>query len=247
MISEINKKVIKEHALEDRSKECCGLIYINGSGSLSVFKSKNISSQPENFFEIDPKDYLKISSKGNILGFYHSHFGEHANSFTDFDILNCERFKMFGVIYDIRTDSFSYYSPSGYKLPYTEREYVLGGIDCFSLVRDFYKNELNIDIKDLDTEYRLIEHKPEHPDNVGCLNILPDHFKDNGFLEVKDLKENDVILMNSDKILSPIHCSIYRGNNYILHHPFGAKSRIERIRSWHTKYTTHKFRHKSML
>lgn len=246
MLNESIKYLIKEHSLEENPKECCGLIYKNEIGFFAQ-KCKNTAKDPLNFFEISPIDYLNTSLKGKILAFYHSHSKNHSNDFTQFDIINAEKLKLSGVLYIIETDTFKEYSPTGYELPYIGRNYVLGKVDCFSLVKDYYKTEFNIEIEDITHKYRYIEHKPDHPDNNIYHDILPNHFLKNNFMEVKDLKENDVILIKTHKIMSPVHCAVYKNVDMILHHPFGLKSRIEKIRSSYKNCMTHFFRHKSLV
>lgn len=241
ILKEENKVLIRQQALEEIPKECCGLIYLAGE-STGIVLAKNVDPDPVNFFTISPEDYLKASLKGKIVGYYHSHIKDPA--FSDFDLLMAEKLKLIAIMYCLKDDKFYEYNPVGHELPFIGRQYIIGSIDCFSLVKDYYEKTYNILLPELDTKYRLIEHKPEHPDNNRCHNILPKYFEQNSFIEVETAKEGDVILMNTPNILSPVHCAIYKESNQILHHPFGKKSNISLFKDIHKKYTTHIFRHK---
>jgi proteasome lid subunit RPN8/RPN11 len=244
ILSEENKAIIKQQALRENPNECCGLVYLEGNSPTAV-PLKNVDADPANFFTIDPKDYLKTSLLGKIQGYYHSHIKESA--FSDFDLLMAEKLNLTAVMYCLADDKFYEYSPIGRELPFVGRQYVTGAIDCFSLVRDYYNKIYNIILPDFENEYRLIEHKPDHPDNDRCHNVLPEYFEKNGFTKVSEVKEGDVILMNTPNILSPVHCCIYKEHNQILHHPFGKKSNISLYKDIHKKYATHIFRHKALL
>lgn len=246
ILSNKNKEIIKSHALEDVSKECCGLIYIKPEEfSLEVFKAENKDLDPENYFRISEKDYLKASNLGKIWGYYHSHLEE--DRFSDYDKITAERFKLKAVMYCLKNDKFYEYEPIGLELPFVGRDYAIGAIDCFSLIKDYYNKTYNIYIPEIESEYRFIEHKPDHKDNDRVHSILPDFFKDNGFLQIQELKDGDIILMNTPDILSPVHCAIYKTPNQILHHPFKKKSCLSLYKDIYKKYSTHFFRHRDML
>lgn len=244
-LNERNKSKIKVHAISEKPNECCGLIYKNKECGLDIFECHNISDKPDNFFIIDPNDYLAASSKGEIIGYYHSHIT--GSNFSDFDKVNSERTGLNSIIYCLENDNFYEYSPIGYELPYTKRQYITGFIDCFSLIKDYYKKEKNIEISELKCPYRLSDIGPDHPENNRYHSILPDHFLENGFIEVESLKNEDVILTRTQMIQSPVHASIYIEPGQILHHPFMQNSRIETYRSAYKKWTTHILRHKSSL
>ena len=243
-LDENNKRIIKDQALRESPNECCGFIY-SVENSLVALPAKNTDLDPANFFTIDPKDYLKASLLGKIEGYYHSHIKE--SSFSDFDLLMAEKLNLTAIMYCLADDKFYEYNPVGRELPFVGRQYITGVIDCFSLVRDYYNKIYNIILPDFKNAYRLIEHKPDHPDNNRCHNVLPEYFEENGFVEVNKEKEGDVLLMSTPNILSPVHCAVYKESNQILHHPFSKKSTISLYKDIHKKYTTHIFRHKALI
>lgn len=246
ILNQENKNIIKEHALKESPKECCGLIYISEQKfSLEIFKAENKDKDPENYFQISEKDYLAASEKGKIWGFYHSHIEE--DRFSDYDKMTSEKLKLNAIMYCLRNDAFYEYQPIGLELPFVGRDYAIGALDCFTLIKDYYNQTYNIFIPEIENDYRFIEHKPDHKDNNRVHNILPDFFRDNGFVEVENVRDGDIILMNTPDILSPVHCAIYKEPGQILHHPFKKKSCISLYKDIYKKYSTHFFRHGGML
>ncbi len=246
ILTEFNKNIIKEQALRESPNECCGLFYLPPDSFMPVAApTKNIDKDPANFFTVCPKDYLMVSLRGQIQAYYHSHIEE--SCFSDFDKLVAEKLKLVSIMYCLKNDKFYEYSPVGHELPFVGRQYIIGMIDCFCLVKDYYAQTYNIAIEELENDYRFIEHKPDHPDNNKVHNVLSDHFESNGFVKVNNYKDGNVVLMNTPDILSPVHCAIYREPNQILHHPFKKKSCLSLFTDIKKKYTTHIYRHKLML
>lgn len=235
--SEVQNK-IRQHCLSKSNQESCGLILNDDT----VVLCNNIAVDPVSSFIIDPNDVSKYDWK-DIKAFYHSHL--HNNIFTVGDIAFSEKTNKTYVIYDISTDSFNYYHPNGNKIPYINRPFFLGKLDCCTLVQDYYKFQLNIQISD-------IEHSEKYSNNWENLSynehkdVLKNWLIQNKFSIVTDLKLHDVILVSLPKIKFPIHAGIYLDNNTILHHLYEF-STIENYKNSYKKFTIHKLRHESMI
>lgn len=244
-LSDSLKSQIKTHALSDTNQEICGLLILNKSNELEVVHCQNIHENKEHFFCLKPEDYLRGKTLGTIVAIYHSH--SERQDFSDFDKLNCENCKIPFILYCIKNDTFSYYQPRGYFIPFVNREYVVGFLDCLTLILDYYKQELNITIPNLDHPYRFVDNKADHPENTQSYSILIDHFLNNGFINTNNLVKNNVILFNSFKVPSPVHCAIYLSGEQILHHPFKRKSTIEHYGISWKKRSTNILIHKSQI
>jgi proteasome lid subunit RPN8/RPN11 len=238
------KATIKLHAQKQAPLECCGVI-IHSLNGLVAFPCRNIHSEPEKFFTLKPEDYLEYSMIGKIVGYYHSH--QTNEDFSEFDKLNSENHKLVAVLYVVKPDVFHIYTPKGYEVPYCKREYIHGVVDCFSLVKDYYARELNIQLTDITHPYRYVENKVEHPDNQMVHTILKEHFVNNGFVEVQAAAKHDVILQKTPHIPSPVHCAIFLGNNQLLHHPFKKRSCIDTYSNVQRTRTKHIMRHTSRI
>jgi proteasome lid subunit RPN8/RPN11 len=238
MLTDSQKHEIKLHALAEKPKECCGII------TQHVHRCRNISDNPEHHFKISPEDYVVAVKDGAVTAFYHSHLENP--EFSQFDIQNSELHKLPIVLYCIKTDAFSEYTPQGFQLPYTGRGYIHGKVDCFTLIRDYYANEKNIFITDITHPYRYVEDKKNHPENTKSYPVLFNHFIENNFIEVFNARSSDVLLMKTPFIPSPVHCAIFMNNNVILHHPFQGVSCSAPYSNFWKARTVHIMRHRSL-
>lgn len=121
---------------------------------------------------------------------------------------------------------------------YLGRDFNYGETDCFSLLRDFYKDNYGINI----TNYA----RPDYWWNKGG-NLYISLFKEEGFYALEDgtsLIEGDVILVALGANVA-CHACIYIGDNKILHHPVNKKSKIDVYKGLWKNYTMITLRHKS--
>ena len=208
--------LIKEHALKDTSSECCGLILSNG-----IYPCQNLNTNPK-AFEITPKDYIKASKIGKIMGCYHSHIGD-LDGFSLFDRISSEVNKLEYILYVIQTDKFHEYRPTG-TVPYIGKEFCFGKNDCFTLIRDYYQKELGITIENYcpTREDDFFRKEPGY-----LATNLSNYCKMAGFTLVRDIQKNDVLIINHANSHNPSHFAAYLGNDCILHHPRNAFSRID--------------------
>ena len=197
-----------EHAKQEDPKESVGLVHIV-KGRERYFPCTNQADEPELHFCLDPADYLKCENQGEIVAVIHSHPSTNQNP-SEADKVACEKSNLPWFIVNPKTEKWGYYEPSGFVLPYVGRQWAHGIVDCYTLWKDFYKGELNIEMSDYDRKDDWW-HKGE--------NLYLDNFKKEGMREVRieDVQYGDIILM---KIESPVpnHAAIYIGENLILHH-----------------------------
>lgn len=103
-------------------------------------------------------------------------------------------------------------------LPYKDNGRDETGLDCWGLVRLFYKNELNIDLPSYDNLYI----GGSDPAIANAINTHKD-----GWDEVDVGSTNDVCLFNI--FGEPVHVGIYLGNNKFLHVREGKDSVVESL------------------
>jgi len=108
-------------------------------------------------------------------------------------------------------------------------------LDCYSLIRDWYRQERGIDLPDF-TRFDEWWRRGE--------NLYLDNFSGAGFHEVEssDMNPGDVLLM---QVASPVpnHAAIYLGDGLILHHLQGRLSSRDVYGGYWQKITTHTLRH----
>tara|TARA_R100000458_G_C8220073_1_gene204725 strand:- start:104 stop:817 length:714 start_codon:yes stop_codon:yes gene_type:complete len=234
-ITEEVKEKALTHAKEDAPRESVGLVHIV-KGRERYFPCKNLAATPDEHFVLDPEDYIKAESKGQIVAVIHSHpiMNHHP---SPADLVACEKSGLPWYVVNPQTELWGYCEPSGYKLPYVGRPFYHGVIDCYSLVKDFYQREYNIELNDY--------HRRDQWWYKGE-NMYLDNFKKEGFYEITfdDLRAGDCFLMKLDSAV-PNHAAIYMDEMIILHHVQGRLSSRDVYGGYYQKVTEVCLRHES--
>ena len=125
------------------------------------------------------------------------------------------------------------------------RKFDHGVTDCYSLVRDFYKDNFEVDL----TDYA-------RPDDwwISGQDLYVDNFEKEGFYTIncnpRDYRVGDCFLISipdprAPKGVTPSnHVAIYVGDNMVIHHLLGRESRRVPYKGMLRNFTTHVVRHK---
>jgi proteasome lid subunit RPN8/RPN11 len=198
-----------KYAVECLPKESCGLLAII-KGKETFWPCKNLSEAPDEYFVMCPDSWQECEDQGELIGIVHSHtYGSALPS--EADKASCEHLGLPFYIYSIEHKDWHSFKPSGYKSGLFGRTWIWKKHDCWSLIVDFYKEKLNLD---LGSCYRPKTLK-EFADNPYFEQILKDaNFKE---IDKNNIKENDVLLMEGiEEKLN--HVALYIGNQTIFHH-----------------------------
>lgn len=242
MLTNNLKSQIKTHSLELPNEEVCGFILDDNT----VIKARNTSFNKSKNFSIHPEDYINAENSGNIVGIYHSHPSKN-NNFSDFDKINAENHNKIYIMYCLKTDTFHEFYPGNYKNKYIGIKFDYKTNNCFTIIKNFYKQELNIEI-DVNSEFVNIDEKwyeknPELYRDIWKLNP--------NFLEVmnkNNIQKYDIILFNYVDISRPgHHFAIYLDDNTFLHLPRKSFSKIEVFDKHYQDKVTNIFRHKKLI
>ncbi|MBU3627141.1 C40 family peptidase [Polynucleobacter sp. JS-Safj-400b-B2] len=202
------------HAQKEYPKEACGLVVIK-NGKQSYFACKNIADNVLDHFIIDPQDYTLAEDCGEIVRIVHSHPNISPMP-SEGDKVSCELSSIPWVIVNWPTGAIYEFEPTGYVAPLIGREFFHGVLDCYCLIRDYYKEKLSIELLDFDREAQWW---------LKNQNLYVQNFEKAGFIEVPiaQMKEHDIVLM---QVGSPVinHGAIYLGSNQILQHCAGRLS-----------------------
>tara|TARA_R100001440_G_scaffold28426_1_gene46052 strand:+ start:900 stop:1598 length:699 start_codon:yes stop_codon:yes gene_type:complete len=227
------KESALNHAKEQDPKESCGLL-LNIKGKERYHPCRNLSTNNQ-YFILDPEDYVKGDKRGEIIAIVHSHpFTPPVPSQAD--KVSCEHSGLSWHIVNPKTEEWGYYEPVGYKAPLLGRQWVWGITDCWSLVRDWYKETKNIELRDWERPTTLEDFNKD-PMFERCAWRT-------GFRKLRP----DEQLINGDLLFMSIfgkglnHVAVFL-NGEVLHHLTDRLSCREPYSAWLQKCTGAKYRY----
>lgn len=224
----MNTEIIKEitdYCIKKAPEEACGYIYKD-----KVYFLENISDTPTNNFQLSVEDSLTVNELDCII--WHSHTnGVAMPSKEDMEVQQKTAKEWYIFVLDKKLDNYylkEYFSfgDDSKEIPLYGRTFKFGVTDCYSFVRDYYKQVLGITLPNYPREYRAWYNKVSDYEN---------HYKDAGFVEVGrglgDLQKHDLVLF---RLNSPVlnHGAIYLGNGLIGHHLEDKLSKTDAIERW---------------
>tara|TARA_R100001480_G_scaffold672_2_gene1830 strand:- start:1023 stop:1724 length:702 start_codon:yes stop_codon:yes gene_type:complete len=222
------------HAKDQDPKESCGLL-LNIKGKERYFPCKNLSMTAFQCFIIDPEDYIRADNTGDIIAVVHSHPVTPPVA-SQSDKVACEQSGLVWHIVNPKTESWGYLKPTGYKAPILGREWAWGITDCYTLVRDWYKEKLNINLIDW--------HRPTTLEDFNKDPMFEKCAEETGFRELNP----DEKLINGDLLFMSIfsnnlnHVAIFVDGD-VLHHLTDRLSCIEPYSEWLLKCTGKRLRY----
>ncbi len=227
---------VREHAAREAPRECCGVVVaVDGR---QVYRACRNLSPVDAQFDIDPLDLIAAGREGEIKAICHSHVFVSAQP-SPADLVECERSGLPWLIVNHPTGAAHWFEPSGYEAPLLGRVFVHGVLDCYALVRDWYRRELGVDLMDF-----------KRPDDwwLHGGDLYRENFARAGFVpvEMSALKRGDMIVMTVRSKV-PNHAAVYLGDQVILQHLQGRLSSRDVYGGWFLKNTTHRMRHTSQL
>ena len=228
------KDAALKHAKEQDPRESVGVLIVI-KGKEQYYPCNNLSTYSQQCFILDPEDYVKADALGEITAIVHSH-PVTPPSPSQADKVSCEQSGLKWHIVNPKTETWGYCEPTGYKPPLIGRQWVWGVTDCWSLVRDYYKEQHNIQLLDY--------QRPTTPQDFLDNPLFEQYAERTGFRELyKDekLQKGDVLLMS---ILHPTlnHVAIFLGDE-ILHHLADRLSTREPYNEWLLKCTGKRYRY----
>lgn len=228
------KDAALKHAKEQDPKESVGVLIVI-KGKEQYYPCNNLSTYSQQCFILDPEDYVKADALGEITAIVHSH-PVTPPSPSQADKVSCEQSGLKWHIVNPKTETWGYCEPTGYKPPLIGRQWVWGVTDCWSLVRDYYKEQHNIQLLDY--------QRPITPQDFLDNPLFEQYAERTGFKELDNnekLQKGDVLLMS---ILHPTlnHVAIFLGDE-ILHHLADRLSTREPYNEWLLKCTGKRYRY----
>lgn len=256
-LNENLKAAIKAHCLAVPDQEACGLVYNNiATNELGVIIGENVSPEPQKAFVINQATVDQLTAEKKLVAYFHSHLT--GNQISVIDRYVSETIYKNCIIYFIETDSFYEYEPTGYEVPLVGRPYLLGVLDCYTLVKDYFRRMLNIELTDIVHPVRYASDIKKFVEQVQQLNpdeaaqapdFLFSHLQANSFVEVdrNSLRKHDILLMQPHLSIWPSHLAVYLGNNQFLHQKYKKKSTVESLSDFFQRKTIKVMRHSKLI
>ena len=197
---------IQSHSKSEYPLESCGLVIIK-QGKQRYIPAKNVSEAKEISFTIAAEDFARAEDAGEIIRLCHSHCNMPAVP-SEADLVSCETSGVPWLIVNQPTGAIYEWSPTGYSAPLIGRTFAHGVLDCYTLIRDYFRIECGIEIPNFRRKRQWW---------LRGEDMYVDNFEQAGFFEVDKIQQHDVLLM---QIGSPVinHGAVYIGNNQIIQH-----------------------------
>jgi len=213
-------------ALAEMPREACGLLIVR-KGREVYRPCRNLATGDDQF-TIAPDDYEAAEAEGEIVGVVHSHPFLPATP-SQADMVSCEATGLEWHIVSVPNGVWHSFRPTGYVAPLVGREFSHGVLDCYAVIRDWYKQERGIELPDFDRHDGWWHNGH---------NLYLDNFRQAGFVPCDDLHVGAGLLM---QIGSPVpnHAAVYLGDDMILHHVQGRLSSRDIFGGYWRKHCTH--------
>ena len=228
------KDAALKHAKEQDPRESVGVLIVI-KGKEQYYPCNNLSTYSQQCFILDPEDYVKADALGEITAIVHSH-PVTPPSPSQADKVSCEQSGLKWHIVNPKTETWGYCEPTGYKPPLIGRQWVWGVTDCWSLVRDYYRENKNIILKDWE--------RPTTPEEFIKNPMFEKCAADTGFAELKpeDKLQNGDLLFMSILANGLNHVAVFIDGD-VLHHLADRLSTKEPYNQWLLKCTGKRYRY----
>ena len=228
------RNVALDHAQEELPRESCGLLVIR-RGKQVYFPCRNIAGDTDHFI-MHPEDYAAAEEWGDIVGVVHSH-PYCSPEPSQADRVACEASGLPWHIVSLPNEEWRELYPDGYKAPLVGREWSHGVLDCYALVRDWFKDQRGVDLPD----FKRTDNWWERGQNLYVENFEKVGFRE---IDIADIQVGDCFIM---RVMSPVpnHAAVYIGDGMILHHLHGRLSTRDVYNDYWRKCTTHVVRYEN--
>lgn len=217
------------HARECYPHESCGFFIVK-RGRKKYFPCTNLALNSDEEFLIGVEDYAAAEKQGEIVTVVHSHPDASAlPSVGDLSVHKVSGLEW--LIIGLNGEEVETHTLPAIteKPPLYGREFIHGVSDCYSFVRQYYQDELDIPLPDFTRTDQWWEQGQ---------NLYMENFGKAGFEIAEDLRENDVILMCINSPV-PNHAAVYLGDGMVGHHMHGRLSCREVYGQYYRQRTAH--------
>jgi len=236
-----NTKPILEafkHSLKNADREACG-IFVLDNFEFSFIPIENSFLQNDGHFIGDNEVFSENLINKKIFCLFHSHLIDSVDP-SDLDIEVSESLCIPSYIFSTLSKNSSLYYPASYSPPDLYGRIFISHLqDCVTFVKDFYLNELNINLTDQNKDWG----RKGNLSNDHLISGLNKSF--NVIENIKKVQYGDILVLRPS-ITPFFHLAVYSKNNKMAHHPYGMLSIQELITdsTWNQVYKV--YRHKEI-
>ena len=228
----------KAHAIAEFPKESCGIVVKN-----RYHPCKNTATNPETDFRIHPSTYMKYERTGKIQAIIHSH-NDFAGASKNDMVHQISTAVPWGIINMIegKPREVIFWGDQLPTQDFLERPFYSGIYDCFSLVRDVYRDMYNV----------ILPNIPREPDfwsdpkgatyfEEQMAWMVPKHLKI--VSKHRGLEDGDGLLFKlgtraGGKSTIWNHCGLCIENGWMIHHVEDKLSRRVAVMEWFDRIDT---------
>ncbi len=219
------------HAIASYPNECCGLIVDKGTKYVPM---RNVHEHPRNNFRMNMDDFRVFYEAGRVDALMHSHTGADNGHPSKQDMLAQQSMALpWGIVHindhqDI--DGPFFFGDQVPIAPLVGRKFRANVHDCYTLLRDVYRQELGATLPLGAREAEWWKSKQD---------LLTDNFKKAGFVQIDASQAalNDIMICRVNSPMDnpvPNHVIILRQNGQVLHHLSNRLSRHDPYSLWRT-------------
>lgn len=247
-MNDLSQTKIKTLARENPDEEICGFIVATLTTERVVVVD-NEAADKEGQFLMHPHAWAETEKAyGPILAVFHSHVHGRSALPSMPDRYACEQTGVPYWIYAVDKDEWFRHAPEGWVAPLVGREFCYGVLDCYTLIRDWYRYTREQDPLAPGLGIHLIDLvRPDYRD-LKSGDVYSDLYHSAGFVQVPKatMRQHDLAVM-SWREMGAHHGAIYIGDGMLLHHLEGTLScRIPYRDVWRER-TIYVLRHTEML
>lgn len=195
-----------DHAKREFPNESCGYVVEN-----KYIPCINNADEKEDTFVLEEMDFYKHLASKKVQWIIHSHNNnEHASKV---DMKKQRDLEVPFIIINLKYGEFSdlFFFGSNIKVPLVGRPFHFGAFDCFTIVKDFYKQNYNYKTPDPPRDFNF-DRKREM-----VFEQYLEEYKDRfDIIKPEEVEEGDILFYRWANQIC--HAAIYINEQKILHH-----------------------------
>lgn len=205
------------HAAAEYPRESCGLV-VRIDGDEVYWPCRNLSDS-DDAFQISPADLIGAEDAGaTIIGVVHSHPDQAVPRPGRSDIEACDSGSVPWHVLGWPSGRWVSFVPQGQIPPLAGRKFAHGTVDCYTLIRDWYRLHRGVVLPDFQREEVWWERGGD---------LYRQGFAEAGFAQHDGPPENGDVLLIRWGARVPNHAAIYLAGDQIAHHLAGQLSCTE--------------------